>query len=97
MVIARSSLFLFFFAFLAPGCAPECKSVCRKLIDCGVDGSGVVFDECRQSCESQQALLEGWADELKVEAFDEHRRCIGRSSCEEIAAEECYDPEVFSF
>jgi hypothetical protein len=97
MAIARFSAFALFLGALASGCAPDCKRVCHKLIDCGLDSPRTAYDECLQSCESQQALLEDWADAEKLDAFDEQRRCLGRSSCDEIEAGTCYDPELFSF
>jgi hypothetical protein len=79
------------------GCAPDCDRSCRKLIGCGLDSPRTAFDECVQSCESEQGLLESWEDDVKLSAFAEERRCIASSTCEEIADGACYDPDLYPF
>jgi hypothetical protein len=79
---------------LAPlaACPPPCKQVCRKvLFDCELDTERVALEECQDACETQQQLYDVWDDERLQDLFDDHRRCIGRSSCEEIADGACYD------
>jgi len=80
------------------GCSPRCERTCKKLLKCeGLDSDRVALDECELSCRNQLSLFEGWKDEDKLEdAFAEHRRCLIRSTCEEIADGECYDPLLFS-
>jgi hypothetical protein len=86
---------------LAEACAPPCRQVCRKvLFECGDLGSErVALDECEVSCLRQEALYQEWEDERKEELFDDHRRCIARSSCDELAEGVCYDgyEELFVF
>jgi hypothetical protein len=80
------------------GCAPRCERTCKKLLKCeGLDSDRIALDECELSCRNQLSMFNGWKDEEKLEdAFADHRRCIVRSSCGEIAAGECYDPLLFS-
>ena len=82
-------------------CAPPCKQVCRKvLFDCGdLDSERVSLEECEESCNRQEALYEQWEDEEKADLFDDHKRCIASSSCDEIAVGECYEgfEELFVF
>ena len=88
---------LFASALLNAGCVPRCESVCEKLLACGLESERVALEECTTSCLEQNALYEFWDDEDKQLAFDEHRRCLKRSSCQEIARGDCYDPEIFIF
>ena len=61
------------------------------LFECGdLDSERVSFLECEDSCLRQDALYQQWEDERKQELFNDHKRCINRSSCEEIAQGECY-------
>jgi hypothetical protein len=73
--------------------------MCRKLLDCDLDTQRVAFDECTTSCSSQQSLYATWDNQHLQQLWDDHRRCIGRSSCEEIANGACYDgyEELFPF
>jgi hypothetical protein len=80
-------------ALLLVGCPPPCKQVCRKvLFECGdLDSERVALAECEDSCNRQEALYEQWEDERKQELFDDHKRCLNQSSCDEIADGVCYD------
>lgn len=73
------------------GCAPPCGNLCRKVLDCGIDSERVAFDDCLASCTTQLELYRKWRDRELLDLFEDHRRCISRSSCEEIAAGECYE------
>jgi hypothetical protein len=80
----------------ASGCAPTCDQVCGKLVRCDVvDGLNRL--ECEESCDRQAALYELDDDEVAAAAFDDHRSCIGSSTCEELDAGVCYDPVLFPF
>jgi hypothetical protein len=81
------------------GCAPRCEATCRKLLDCGdaLDSQRVALALCEDNCTREDALYESWGDESKEEAFEQERRCVRRSSCEEIAAGACFDPALFPF
>ncbi len=81
---------------LAAACTPTCEQVCRKARTCGV-AERLAQDECELSCNSQDDLLGDWEDEELETAFDEHKRCVTSSTCEEIAAGVCYDERLFSF
>jgi hypothetical protein len=93
---------LFVVALLAEACGPPCRSVCHKvLFECGnLDSQRVALDECELSCQQQEVLYDFWEDEEKADLFDEHKRCIRSSSCEEIAAGACYQDgmeDIFVF
>lgn len=79
------------------GCAPGCERTCKKVLKCeGLDADRVALEECETSCQTQLIMYDGWRDEDALEqAFTRHRRCIGTSTCEEIAAGECYEDRLF--
>lgn len=80
----------------AAGCAPTCGATCRKLLfDCDLDTQRVALEECEQSCALQDALYQDWENDELRERLRDHRRCIGRATCEEIADGECYDERLF--
>jgi hypothetical protein len=72
-------------------CAPPCGQVCRKVLACGIDSERVAQSECENSCNRQGQLYNDWDDEELIELFEEQRRCISRSSCDELAAGACYE------
>lgn len=80
---------------LSSACAPRCQEVCNKVRDCGIETTRLAQDECVLSCRLQENLYEEWEDEEKIAAFRDHRRCVRSSTCEEIAAGECYDELLF--
>ncbi|HHO53215.1 MAG TPA: hypothetical protein ENK18_20655 [Deltaproteobacteria bacterium] len=84
---------LFFSLLLSiPACTPPCQQVCRKvLFDCQLDSERVALLECEQSCDRQETLYRQWQDDEKLALFMEHRRCLARSTCEEIRDGLCYD------
>ncbi|MEQ1501076.1 MAG: hypothetical protein ABMB14_02550 [Myxococcota bacterium] len=86
-------------ASVATGCAPPCRQVCRKVLGCGIDSERVALDECETSCVSQERLYEIWDDQHMQDLFEDHKRCLSSSSCDEIAAGECYEgyEELFVF
>ena len=93
-------LFLIALIPAATACVPPCQQLCRKvLFDCDLDTERIALEECQQSCERQELLYLQWDDGLKFKQYNDHRRCIIRSTCEEIEAGECYDgfEELFLF
>jgi len=72
-------------------CAPPCKQVCRKTLNCALDSERVAQDECEDSCRRQETLYARWQDDVKAALFDDHKRCIKRSSCDELAEGVCYE------
>lgn len=82
---------------IASGCTPTCERTCRKILKCdNLESDRVSVFECQATCENQRSLYEGWADEKELDkALDAHRRCLVRSTCEEIEAGECYDERLF--
>lgn len=88
----RVRLLLMACALPLSACPPPCGQVCRKvLFDCELDSERVAFEECEASCERQDALYQQWEDETLQDLFDDHRRCIARSSCDELAEGACYE------
>lgn len=84
----------------ASACAPPCEAVCKKvLFDCQLDTERLALQACEQSCERQETLYRQWEDDEKLELYLEHRRCLVRSTCEQISEGSCYDgfEELFLF
>lgn len=85
---------------LLTACPPPCSQVCRKVLnECELDSQRVSFDECETNCVSQDTLYDGWGNDYLQDLYDDHKRCITRSSCDEIAAGVCYEgfEELFAF
>ncbi len=97
MRLSRLALALPLVVMWVSGCVPTCAETCEKWLDCGVDTERVALEECVDSCERQVALYEMWDDQTKLDAFDAHKRCVGRSSCDELVVGECYDEDIFLF
>ena len=73
-------------------CPPPCKQVCKKvLFECSLDSERLALDACEENCERQEFLYKIWDDEVKQDLFDDHKRCIKRSTCDEIAEGVCYE------
>jgi hypothetical protein len=79
------------------GCAPPCEQTCRKLLGCDLESPRTAQDACKVSCETEQHLYDAWDDNDKKAAFDDERRCIASSSCEELKAGACYDEDLWSY
>ena len=61
-----------------------------------MDSDRVSVPECEASCTVQLTMFEDWEDEDELnDAFDEHRRCLVQSTCEQVEAGECYDERLF--
>ena len=85
-------LFLLVLLPTASACVPPCQQLCRKvLFDCDLDSERVSLDECIQSCERQDQLYLQWGDSEKRQLYNDHRRCISNSSCDELADGACYE------
>lgn len=76
-------------------CTPRCQEVCSKVLDCGIESTRVARDQCIDSCRAEEILYDEWEDTEKQKAFKEHKRCLGSSTCEEIADGACYDELLF--
>ena len=85
----------FAFALSLSGCTPSCERACDKLLSCDLETDGLYATVCVDSCERQEALYTQWEDEAKLDAYDEHLRCLVRSDCPDIDDGVCYDPLVF--
>lgn len=82
------------------GCTPTCEQSCNKLIDCGLGSApNVTLTECKDACEAQQDLYDGWDDdpEDKAALLRAQRQCIGASTCDEIDAGACWDDALDPF
>lgn len=83
-------------AVVASGCTPTCQRTCKKLVTCDeVESPRVAIDECEESCVLQEALYEEWDDVELRRDFDDYKSCVVGSSCEEVAAGECYDEDLW--
>ena len=84
---------------LLTACDATCRQACSKLVDCqAVDNSGTHKDECQEACLAQNGLYEDdWEDETLTQAFNDQRNCIRDSTCDDIAAGECYDETLWSW
>ncbi|MCB9742595.1 MAG: hypothetical protein H6740_08350 [Alphaproteobacteria bacterium] len=80
------------------GCTPTCDQTCRKLIRCEViESSAVNEDLCSADCSSLENLYDYWDDQQLVNELQETRRCIGESTCEDIADGVCYEEDLYPF
>jgi hypothetical protein len=79
------------------GCEPSCKATCRKVLRCEQGASAESLEACEASCVFQERRYEEREDDLRRDAFADHKRCLTRSRCSEIDAGRCYDPDVFIF
>ncbi len=83
---------------LSSACTPTCRETCKKLLACeDLDSERVALDACDDSCGDLDAQYEDWEDESLIEALDEHKKCVGSSTCEEIGAGVCFDEALFVF
>lgn len=72
--------------------------MCTDLVACGnLSTSRMTQAECEASCNAQDELYNIWTDQEKRDAFDEEMRCLGASTCDEIAAGACYDETAWSY
>ncbi len=84
-------LFISLFSLLS-ACTPTCEQVCKKvLFDCQLDSERVALDECVISCNRQETLYRQWENDAQLSLFMDHRRCVARSTCDEIGAGVCYE------
>ena len=97
----------FFFAFVATAatiapftvaCTPSCKDVCDKLVACENEGTERMSSaECAEQCTTQHELYASWTDGQKRDAFDDELTCLYGSSCDDVAANVCYDERVWTY
>ncbi len=78
------------------GCAPTCQQVCRKLDRCELNGD-VQLRECAAACEQEISDFRDTDDKEGKATFNDQRRCLRSSSCDEIASGACYDEALFPF
>lgn len=81
-------------------CAPTCAQTCNKLDRCDLLAE-VPEGYCETSCSVQISDYTGLErdekqDEL-VDAFNDQRRCIASSTCDDLADGVCYDETLFPF
>lgn len=92
---------IFWFAVLAGGlvgCRSTCQDVCDKLVECdGLPTDRMSSAECEDSCKSQAALYDDWADVQKQDALQAELDCLGDATCDEVAAGTCYDEAIWDY
>lgn len=83
-------------AVATAACNPTCQQVCNKLDRCGFDDA-VQVNVCQATCERQLLFVQELDDEdAALKQFNDHRRCIGNTSCDDLAAGQCVDDELFA-
>lgn len=77
---------------LASACTPTCEQTCRKLLfRCEfAESEQVRLDECEESCQREEALYDQADDREGLREARAHRRCVSATSCDDLAAGECY-------
>ena len=81
---------------LLSACTPTCQQVCNKLDRCEFDTT-ISANACQQSCEQQLLFSQDRDDDdATLKEFNEHRRCIESSTCDELEAGECVLDDVFA-
>ena len=82
----------------ASGCTPTCNQVCDRLTAREqIEPDNLYSPLCEESCLTQDTLYRDWEDTQLQQAFDEQRRCVMDSTCEQLADGACYDPQLSSF
>lgn len=79
------------------GCEPSCKNTCEKLLSCeGVDQPRVAQEDCEASCDNQATLYEeDWENQQLANELAAAKECIIDSECADIAAGDCYNPDLY--
>lgn len=78
-------------------CEPTCRNTCSKLLSCETESDRVTIDECEAACVFQQREYEDLEQDRLRDRFAEHKRCIGRETCDDLTAGVCYDEELAPF
>jgi len=78
------------------GCSPGCERLCNKLDRCGLQNNRTL-EECQLSCTRELDAYKAADDRELIERYNRERRCLGSSTCDEIADGACYDEELFLF
>jgi hypothetical protein len=95
---SRSALAAALLALVAlAACEPSCKATCRKVVRCDLDSTRISLEECEASCVFQERLYDDSEDERRRDLLVDHKQCLRRSSCDEIAGGACYEPDLFTF
>ncbi len=85
-------------AGLGAGCDPTCRQSCKKVLSCSdeLDIDGQRLADCEDYCLRQQQLYDDtWDDPDLSEAFHAMKRCIRDATCDELAAGECHDDDLY--
>ena len=83
---------------VAVGCTPTCEQTCRKVLNCEMgDAPRLALTECRESCNNEETLYDGWEDTDLKQKLREQQRCLYYSTCEEIEDGVCYDDDLYVF
>lgn len=76
------------------GCPPSCEQVCDKLDTCKLNDD-VPELQCTTTCRRELAAYQDDGDQVREQAFDAQRWCIGQNTCAELAAGACFDDLLF--
>ncbi len=83
---------------LGGGCKASCADVCDKLVDCdGLPTQRMSSAECEESCKQESELYDSWGDVQKQDAFQAELDCLRDETCEDIAADTCYDETTWAY
>ncbi len=69
--------------------------MCSKLDRCELDPT-VTKVECQTACERRITWFREQEDDDGLKVFNDHRRCLGSSSCDEIELGECFEDDLFA-
>lgn len=78
------------------GCPPTCGQLCGKFERCALTGE-VRRAECEESCARELTAYRDDDDKTLLRRFDDHRRCVGGASCDELADGACYDEVLYPY
>ncbi|MFK7927621.1 MAG: hypothetical protein AB8H79_05510 [Myxococcota bacterium] len=78
-------------------CEPSCKQTCRNVLACDLESDRVTVDECEAACVFQERLYEDRQQDALRDRLGDHKRCLNRESCDDLADGVCFDDELFAF
>lgn len=82
---------------LASGCEPTCENTCEKLLSCeDVDQPRASQGDCEVACTNQETQYEDdWENQQLADELADAKQCIMDSECADIAAGDCYNPDLY--
>jgi len=82
---------------ISSACEPSCKQAGRNVLACDLESDRVTIDECEAACFFQERLYEDRQDDALRDRLADHKRCLNRESCDDLADGVCFDEGLFSF